>query len=81
MYWSHADVMTYRDWFERAGLMIEAEGSEPRNGNPGYAVLIARTPLIDEQHREVALGSGTVAQLYPEASPRAVPNGMIRIPE
>ena len=59
MYWSHADVMTYRIWFERAGLMIEAEGSEPRNGNPGYAVLIARTPPIDEQHREVALGSGS----------------------
>ena len=25
MYWSHADVMTCRDWFERAGLMIEAD--------------------------------------------------------
>jgi len=56
MYWSHADVMTYRNWFERAGLMIEAEGSEPCNGNPGYAVLIAQSPLIDEQHREVPLG-------------------------
>ena len=36
--------------------MIEAEGSEPCNGNPGYAVLIAQSPLIDEQHREVPLG-------------------------
>jgi SAM-dependent methyltransferase len=42
MYWSHADVATYRDWFERAGFVIEAEGSEPRRGNPGYSVLIAR---------------------------------------
>jgi SAM-dependent methyltransferase len=42
MYWSHADVATYRDWFERAGFAIEAEGSEPRNGSPGYAVLIGR---------------------------------------
>lgn len=42
MYWSHADVRTYRNWFEQAGFVIEAEGSEPRNGNPGYAVLIGR---------------------------------------
>ena len=43
MYWSHADVATYRGWFERAGFTIEEEGSEPRKGNPGYAVLIVRT--------------------------------------
>jgi SAM-dependent methyltransferase len=42
MYWSHADVATYRTWFERAGFAIEEEGSEPRQGNPGYAVLIGR---------------------------------------
>jgi SAM-dependent methyltransferase len=42
MYWSHADVATYRLWFEQAGFVIEAEGSEPRKGNPGYAVLIGR---------------------------------------
>ena len=42
MYWSHADVATYRAWFERAGLIIEREGVEPRQGNPGYAMLIAR---------------------------------------
>jgi SAM-dependent methyltransferase len=42
MYWSHADVKTYRSWFEQAGFVIEAEGSEPRNGNPGYAVIIGR---------------------------------------
>lgn len=43
MYWSHADVTTYRGWFSRAGFVIEEEGSEPRKGNPGYAVLIGRT--------------------------------------
>ena len=42
MYYSQADVATYRRWFAQAGLAIEAEGSEPRDGNPGYAVLIAR---------------------------------------
>jgi SAM-dependent methyltransferase len=42
MYWSHADVKTYRTWFEQAGFTIETEGSEPRNGNPGYSVLIGR---------------------------------------
>ena len=42
MYWSHADVQTYREWFEQAGFVIEEEGSEPRDGNPGYAVIIGR---------------------------------------
>jgi SAM-dependent methyltransferase len=42
MYYSQADVGTYRRWFAAAGLAIEAEGSEPRDGNPGYAVLVAR---------------------------------------
>ena len=42
MYYSQADIGTYRGWFAQAGLTIEAEGSEPRDGNPGYAVLIAR---------------------------------------
>ena len=42
MYYSQADVATYRGWFEQAGLAIEAEGSEPRDGNPGYSVLLAR---------------------------------------
>jgi SAM-dependent methyltransferase len=42
MYYSQADVATYRGWFEQAGFAIETEGCEPRDGNPGYAVLIAR---------------------------------------
>jgi SAM-dependent methyltransferase len=46
MYWSHADVKTYRGWFEQAGFVIEAEGSEPRNGSPGYAVLIGRRDAL-----------------------------------
>jgi SAM-dependent methyltransferase len=50
MYWSHADAATYRGWFERAGFAIEVEGSEPRRGNPGYAVLIGRT-AADDPHR------------------------------
>jgi SAM-dependent methyltransferase len=56
MYWSHADVRTYRQWFEQAGFVIEAEGSEPRNGNPGYAVLIGRR---DELGSGVCLGSNS----------------------
>jgi SAM-dependent methyltransferase len=43
MYYSHADVATYRRWFGEAGFTIEREGSEPRDGQPGYSVLIART--------------------------------------
>lgn len=46
MYWSHADVQTYREWFEQAGFVIEAEGSEPRNGNPGYSVIIGRRKQV-----------------------------------
>jgi hypothetical protein len=42
MYYSQADVATYRRWFAGAGLDVETEGSEPRGGNPGYSVLIAR---------------------------------------
>ena len=42
MYYSQADVATYRRWFAEAGFAVEAEGSEPKDGNPGYAVLIAR---------------------------------------
>jgi SAM-dependent methyltransferase len=44
MYYSQADVATYRAWFAQAGLAIEVEGSEPKHGNPGYAVLLARRP-------------------------------------
>ena len=42
MYWSHADIATYRAWFTHSGLVIEREGIEPQHGNPGYAVLLAR---------------------------------------
>jgi hypothetical protein len=42
MYYSQASVQDYRAWFGAAGLQIVEEGREPRQGNPGYAVLIAR---------------------------------------
>ena len=41
MYWSHADLATYREWFRASGLEIEEEGSQPERGTPGFAVLIA----------------------------------------
>jgi SAM-dependent methyltransferase len=42
MYYSQASVHDYRAWFAGAGLDIVEEGREPRDGNPGYAVLLAR---------------------------------------
>ncbi len=42
MYYSQASVHQYREWFAAAGLEIVEEGREPREGNPGYAVLLAR---------------------------------------
>jgi hypothetical protein len=42
MYYSQAGVGAYRDWFRAAGLRLDEEGREPRQGNPGYAVLIAQ---------------------------------------
>jgi SAM-dependent methyltransferase len=42
MYYSQASVHDYRAWFAAAGLTMVEEGREPRDGNPGYAVLIAR---------------------------------------
>ncbi len=44
MFWSHADVATYRRWFTAAGFRIEEEGVQPPDGIPGFAVLIAATP-------------------------------------
>lgn len=42
MYYSQGSVEDYRAWFQGAGLTMIEEGREPRQGNPGYAVLIAR---------------------------------------
>ena len=42
MYYSQADVARYREWIAAAGLTLVEEGREPKHGNPGYAVLIAR---------------------------------------
>jgi SAM-dependent methyltransferase len=43
MYWSHADVATYRTWFGAAGFTIAEEGVQPETGSPGFSVLIATT--------------------------------------
>jgi SAM-dependent methyltransferase len=42
MFYSLADESHYRTWFAEAGLAIAEEGVQPRRGNPGFAVLIAR---------------------------------------
>ncbi|HTR97996.1 MAG TPA: class I SAM-dependent methyltransferase [Candidatus Acidoferrales bacterium] len=42
MYYSQAGIARYREWLAAAGLAIVEQGREPRRGNPGYAVLIAR---------------------------------------
>lgn len=42
MYYSQADVATYRRWFAAAGLVVAEEGVQPREGRPGYSVLVAR---------------------------------------
>jgi SAM-dependent methyltransferase len=42
MFYSLADETHYRTWFAAAGLAIAEEGVQPRRGNPGFAVMIAR---------------------------------------
>jgi SAM-dependent methyltransferase len=42
MYWSHADLAVARGWLAEAGLDVVEEGTQPRQGEPGFAVLIAR---------------------------------------
>jgi SAM-dependent methyltransferase len=42
MFWSHGDVAQYRAWFAAAGLAIAEEGVQPRGGDPGFAMLLAR---------------------------------------
>jgi hypothetical protein len=42
MYYSQAGIAQYREWIAAAGLALVEEGREPKHGNPGYAVLIAR---------------------------------------
>jgi cyclopropane fatty-acyl-phospholipid synthase-like methyltransferase len=41
MYWSHADVATYREWFGDAGLDVIEEGFKAE-GDGGHSVLLAR---------------------------------------
>jgi SAM-dependent methyltransferase len=42
MFWSYGDLAQYRAWFAAAGLAIEEEGMQPRDGDPGFAMLLAR---------------------------------------
>lgn len=42
--WEVASITDYRAWCAAAGLAIEEIGAEPKQGNPGFAVLIARKP-------------------------------------
>ncbi len=42
MYYSLADETAYRAWFAAAGLELVEEGVQPKHGNPGFAVMIAR---------------------------------------
>ena len=42
MYYSHAGLGETRASFADAGLEIVEEGTEPTNGDPGFAVLVAR---------------------------------------
>ncbi|MGH2607730.1 MAG: class I SAM-dependent methyltransferase, partial [Tepidiformaceae bacterium] len=47
MYWSHVDQLTYRDWFTRAGFIIEREDFLPDWLGPepaGATVFFARKP-------------------------------------
>jgi SAM-dependent methyltransferase len=43
MWWSHADVATYRKWITTAGLSIEREEFVPE-GDGGHALFWARRP-------------------------------------
>lgn len=43
MWWSHADVATYRKWITMAGLSIEREEFVPE-GDGGHALFVARRP-------------------------------------
>ena len=42
MYWSHADLTSSRRWLADAGFEIVEEGTQPEQGTPGFAVLLAR---------------------------------------
>ncbi len=43
MWWSHADAATYRSWFQKAELMVNAEEFVPE-GASGHALFWAQRP-------------------------------------
>lgn len=45
MWWSHADVATYRDWLGQAGLAVEREEFVPE-GHGGHALFWASRPRL-----------------------------------
>lgn len=42
MYYSHATITRYLEWLAAAGLEVTERGREPKDGDPGYAMVIAR---------------------------------------
>lgn len=42
MYYAHATITRYLEWFAAAGLEVLERGREPKHGDPGYAMVIAR---------------------------------------
>jgi SAM-dependent methyltransferase len=51
MWWSHADVATYRSWIGSAGLAIDREEFVPE-GDGGHALFWARRPGRQPGHRQ-----------------------------
>jgi SAM-dependent methyltransferase len=50
MWWSHADVATYRSWIAQAGLVIEREEFVPE-GDGGHALFLTSRPKRPAQPR------------------------------
>ena len=49
MWWSHADVATYRSWIDQAGLLIDREEFVPE-GDGGHALFWASRPTVPRAH-------------------------------
>jgi SAM-dependent methyltransferase len=42
MFWSYGDAAQYRAWLADAGLAIVEEGVQPKDGDPGFTMMLAR---------------------------------------
>jgi SAM-dependent methyltransferase len=49
MWWSHADVATYRSWIEQAGLLVDREEFVPE-GDGGHALFWTSRPQRPDQN-------------------------------